>query len=93
MPAAHRRGLGLAHPLLRRLPDHPPSSSCCGRTLGGGTPEFLAMKKHPTASEGVCPPHSPIGRIVILGMMIAVLTTTTFYFVTVYTADLRQDPC
>jgi MFS transporter, MHS family, citrate/tricarballylate:H+ symporter len=48
------------------------------------TPEFLAMKKHPTASE-VFASALANWRIVILGMMIAVLTTTTFYFVTVYT--------
>jgi MHS family citrate/tricarballylate:H+ symporter-like MFS transporter len=47
------------------------------------TPAFLAMKKHPTASEVF---ESAIAnwRIVIVGMMIAVLTTTTFYFITVY---------
>jgi MFS transporter, MHS family, citrate/tricarballylate:H+ symporter len=48
------------------------------------TPEFLAMKKHPTANE-VFASALANWRIVILGMMIAVLTTTTFYFVTVYT--------
>ncbi|MHC2433649.1 tricarballylate/proton symporter TcuC [Bradyrhizobium sp. USDA 4451] len=48
------------------------------------TPAFLAMKKHPTASE-VFASAVANWRIVILGMMIAVLTTTTFYFVTVYT--------
>src|SRR5271169_2206278 len=48
------------------------------------TPEFLKMKKHPTASE-VFASAVANWRIVILGMMIAVLTTTTFYFVTVYT--------
>src|SRR6516165_8634853 len=48
------------------------------------TPEFLAMKKHPTAGE-VFASAVANWRIVILGMMIAVLTTTTFYFVTVYT--------
>ena len=47
------------------------------------TPAFLAMKKHPTASE-VFSSALANWRIVILGMMIAVLTTTTFYFVTVY---------
>ncbi len=47
------------------------------------TPEFLAMKKHPTASE-VFASAIANWRIVILGMMIAVLTTTTFYFITVY---------
>ncbi|BBB95951.1 MHS family citrate/tricarballylate:H+ symporter-like MFS transporter [Bradyrhizobium japonicum] len=48
------------------------------------TPAFLAMKKHPTASE-VFASAIANWRIVVLGMMIAVLTTTTFYFVTVYT--------
>jgi MFS transporter, MHS family, citrate/tricarballylate:H+ symporter len=48
------------------------------------TPEFLQMKKHPTASE-VFASAVANWRIVVLGMMIAVLTTTTFYFVTVYT--------
>jgi MFS transporter, MHS family, citrate/tricarballylate:H+ symporter len=48
------------------------------------TPAFLAMKKHPTASE-VFAAALANWRIVILGMMIAILTTTTFYFVTVYT--------
>src|SRR5579871_3709429 len=48
------------------------------------TPAFLAMKKHPTAAE-VFASALANWRIVILGMMIAVLTTTTFYFVTVYT--------
>ncbi|WP_051335058.1 MFS transporter [Bradyrhizobium sp. Ai1a-2] len=48
------------------------------------TPEFLAMKQHPTARE-VFASALANWRIVILGMMIAILTTTTFYFVTVYT--------
>src|SRR6476661_10253018 len=48
------------------------------------TPAFLAMKKHPTASE-VFASAIANWRIVVLGMMIAILTTTTFYFVTVYT--------
>jgi MFS transporter, MHS family, citrate/tricarballylate:H+ symporter len=47
------------------------------------TPAFLAMKKHPTASE-VFASATANWRILILGMMIAVLTTTTFYFITVY---------
>lgn len=48
------------------------------------TPEFLAMKKHPTSSE-IFASAVANWRIVILGMMIAILTTTTFYFITVYT--------
>jgi MFS transporter, MHS family, citrate/tricarballylate:H+ symporter len=47
------------------------------------TPAFLAMKKHPTISE-VFASALANWRIVVLGMMIAVLTTTTFYFITVY---------
>lgn len=47
------------------------------------TPAFLAMKKHPTASE-VFASAITNWRICVLGMMIAVLTTTTFYFITVY---------
>ena len=47
------------------------------------TPAFLTMKKHPTANE-VFASALANWRIVILGMMIAVLTTTTFYFITVY---------
>ncbi|AMA61652.1 MFS transporter [Bradyrhizobium sp. CCGE-LA001] len=48
------------------------------------TPAFLAMKKHPTTRE-VFASALTNWRIVVLGMMIAILTTTTFYFVTVYT--------
>src|ERR1700751_5663311 len=47
------------------------------------TPAFLAMKKHPTASE-VFASAIANWRIVVLGMMIAGLTTTTCYFITVY---------
>ena len=53
------------------------------------TPAFLAMKKHPTASE-VFASAIANWRIVILGMMIAVLTTTTFYFITVYAPDFGK---
>jgi MHS family citrate/tricarballylate:H+ symporter-like MFS transporter len=54
------------------------------------TPEFLAMKRHPTASE-VFASAQANWRIVILGMMIAILTTTTFYFVTVYTPTFGRN--
>ena len=54
------------------------------------TPEFLAMKKHPTASE-VFASAVANWRIVVLGMMIAILTTTTFYFVTVYTPTFGKN--
>jgi MHS family citrate/tricarballylate:H+ symporter-like MFS transporter len=48
------------------------------------TPVFLAMKKHPTASE-VFASAAVNWRIILLGMMLAAMTTVTFYFVTVYT--------
>jgi MHS family citrate/tricarballylate:H+ symporter-like MFS transporter len=48
------------------------------------TPEFLAMKKHPTTAE-VFASAAANWRIIVLGMMLATLTTVTFYFVTVYT--------
>src|SRR5690242_4627946 len=54
------------------------------------TPAFLAMKKHPTASQ-VFASALANWRIVILGMMIAILTTTTFYFVTVYTPTFGKN--
>jgi MHS family citrate/tricarballylate:H+ symporter-like MFS transporter len=48
------------------------------------TPVFLAMKKHPSAKE-VFASAAANWRIVLLGMMMAAMTTVTFYFVTVYT--------
>ncbi|MGJ4998655.1 MFS transporter [Bradyrhizobium sp. HKCCYLR20261] len=54
------------------------------------TPAFLAMKKHPTANE-VFASALANWRIVLLGMMIAILTTTMFYFVTVYTPRFGKE--
>lgn len=54
------------------------------------TPAFLAMKKHPTPSE-VFASALENWRIVILGMMIAILTTTTFYFITVYAPGFGKE--
>jgi MFS transporter, MHS family, citrate/tricarballylate:H+ symporter len=48
------------------------------------TPVFLAMKRHPTTAE-VFASAAANWRIVLLGMMLAAMTTVTFYFVTVYT--------
>src|SRR5580692_7400660 len=48
------------------------------------------MKKHPTANE-VFASAIANWRIVILGMMIAVLTTTTFYFITVYAPGFGKE--
>ena len=54
------------------------------------TPEFLAMKKHPSTKE-VFQSAAVNWRIIVLGMMVAVLTTTTFYFVTVYTPTFGRN--
>jgi MHS family citrate/tricarballylate:H+ symporter-like MFS transporter len=48
------------------------------------TPEFLAMKKHPTASE-VFSSAAANWRIIVLGMLMVAMTTVTFYFITIYT--------
>jgi MFS transporter, MHS family, citrate/tricarballylate:H+ symporter len=54
------------------------------------TPAFLAMKKHPKASE-VFALALENWRIIVLGMMLAVMTTVTFYFVTVYTPTFGKE--
>src|SRR3984885_13050359 len=54
------------------------------------TPAFLAMKKHPTASE-VFSSAVANWRIVVLGMMLAAMTTVTFYFVTVFTPSFGKE--
>jgi MFS transporter, MHS family, citrate/tricarballylate:H+ symporter len=54
------------------------------------TPEFLAMKRHPSISE-VFRSALANWKIIVLGMMVAVLTTTTFYFVTVYTPTFGRN--
>src|ERR1700739_2799906 len=54
------------------------------------TPEFLGMKNHPSTSE-VFRSAAVNWKIIVLGMMIAVLTTTTFYFVTVYTPTFGRN--
>jgi MHS family citrate/tricarballylate:H+ symporter-like MFS transporter len=48
------------------------------------TPEFLAQKKHPTASEVFRAMLANLW-IVLLGMLLSAMTTVTFYFITVYT--------
>ena len=54
------------------------------------TPEFLAMKKHPTTSE-VFSSAAVNWRIIVLGMMLAAMTTVTFYFVTVFTPSFGKE--
>jgi MHS family citrate/tricarballylate:H+ symporter-like MFS transporter len=54
------------------------------------TPEFLSMKKHPTTAE-VFSSAAVNWRIIVLGMMLAAMTTVTFYFVTVYTPTFGKN--
>ena len=53
------------------------------------TPEFLARKEHPTASQIYAAVIANLG-IVLLGMMMVMLTTVSFYFITVYTPDFGK---
>jgi MFS transporter, MHS family, citrate/tricarballylate:H+ symporter len=54
------------------------------------TPEFLAQKKHPTTSEVF---NSMVANwpIVLTGMFLSVMTTVTFYFITVYTPTFGKN--
>src|SRR3979490_254804 len=54
------------------------------------TPAFLAMKKHPTTSEAFRPAAAHC-KLTLLGMMLAAMTTVTFYFVTVYTPTFGKN--
>jgi len=54
------------------------------------TPAFLAMKKHPTASE-VFSSAAANWKIILLGMLMVAMTTVTFYFVTVYTPTFGKN--
>ncbi|MDE3175727.1 MAG: tricarballylate/proton symporter TcuC [Pseudomonadota bacterium] len=53
------------------------------------TPEFLARKVHPTAAEIYAAVLANL-RVVLLGMMMVMLTTVSFYFITVYTPDFGK---
>jgi len=53
------------------------------------TPEFLARKVHPTAREIYASVADNIG-LVGLGMLMVMLTTVSFYFITVYTPDFGK---
>jgi MHS family citrate/tricarballylate:H+ symporter-like MFS transporter len=48
------------------------------------TPDFLSQKKHPTTAE-IFSSMAANWPIVLLGMLLVVLTTVTFYLITVYT--------
>src|SRR5450755_702492 len=54
------------------------------------TPAFLAMKKHPSTSE-VFASAAVNWKIILLGMMLAAMTTVTFYFITVYTPSFGKE--
>jgi MFS transporter, MHS family, citrate/tricarballylate:H+ symporter len=53
------------------------------------TPEFLARKHHPTPAE-IYRSLAANWVIVVQGMMLVVLTTVSFYFITVYTPDFGK---
>ena len=53
------------------------------------TPEFLAKKRHPTPAE-VYRSVAANWAVVAQGMMLVVLTTVSFYFITVYTPDFGK---
>jgi MHS family citrate/tricarballylate:H+ symporter-like MFS transporter len=54
------------------------------------TPAFLSMKKHPSTRE-VFASAALNWKIILLGMMLAAMTTVTFYFVTVYTPTFGKE--
>lgn len=53
------------------------------------TPEFLAKKSHPTPAQIYSSLFANAG-LVLLGMMMVILTTVSFYFITVYTPDFGK---
>jgi MHS family citrate/tricarballylate:H+ symporter-like MFS transporter len=53
------------------------------------TPEFLARQVHPTAAEIYAAVLVNL-PVVLLGMMMVMLTTVSFYFITVYTPDFGK---
>jgi MHS family citrate/tricarballylate:H+ symporter-like MFS transporter len=53
------------------------------------TPEFLARKHHPTPAE-IYRSVAVNWAVVAEGMMLVVLTTVSFYFITVYTPDFGK---
>jgi MHS family citrate/tricarballylate:H+ symporter-like MFS transporter len=53
------------------------------------TPEFLARKHHPTPAE-IYRSVAANWVVVVQGMMLVVLTTVSFYFITVYTPDFGK---
>jgi MFS transporter, MHS family, citrate/tricarballylate:H+ symporter len=54
------------------------------------TPAFLSMKKHPSTKE-VFTSAAINWKIILLGMLLAAMTTVTFYFVTVYTPTFGKE--
>jgi len=53
------------------------------------SPEFLAKKRHPTANE-IYRAVAANWPVVTQGMLMVVLTTVMFYFITVYTPDFGK---
>ena len=53
------------------------------------TPEFLAKKHHPTPAE-IYRSVAVNWMVILQGMMLVVLTTVAFYFITIYTPDFGK---
>jgi len=53
------------------------------------TPEFLARKEHPTTAQIYAAVVENLDTVA-LGMMLVMLTTVSFYFITVYTPDFGK---
>jgi MHS family citrate/tricarballylate:H+ symporter-like MFS transporter len=53
------------------------------------TPDFLARKHHPTPTE-IYASVAENWAVVLQGMLLVVLTTVSFYFITVYTPDFGK---
>ena len=53
------------------------------------TPEFLARKHRPTTAEIYASLAANFGTVIV-GMMMVMLTTVAFYFITVYTPDFGK---
>jgi MFS transporter, MHS family, citrate/tricarballylate:H+ symporter len=54
------------------------------------TPEFIAQSRHPTAGEILVSMLENL-HIVLFGMLLVVLTTVMFYFITVYTPTFGKN--
>ncbi len=73
---------GVAYSIFNWMFDH--SAYFCVPSYVEETEDFKAQKTHPTTKE-IFSTLASNWRIVLAGMMMSAMTTTTFYFITVYT--------